>query len=308
MTQDNENTAVVAASPQAPAKWEESGVDLETVGLARAMVASGYFKNIESVGQAITKIKLGQSIGLEPVEALQYLHIFNSGEGKYERTNIVLGYPAVGAKIQRSGRYHFAVKAQTDAVCEIEFYRILGGGELRSLGVSRFTIEQATRAGLVSRGGDRGPWRTYPETMLYARALTNGAKRFCPEVLAGAGVYTEEPYIEGEARTVEPETVEVEARVVVVEGDEGKSPWAWFWTGAKDAGYDKETVHRFAGVGPAEGELAAWAKGEAVRLETTVADVLGKLLADLRAHREVSQDTDTPNAEAIYEREGLPVE
>jgi hypothetical protein len=45
-----------------------------------------------------------------------------------------------------------------------------------------------------------------------------------------------------------------------------------------------------------------------VRLETTVADVLGKLLADLRAHREVSQDTDTPNAEAIYEREGLPVE
>lgn len=221
-------------------KWEEAGVPQESVGMARAMVASGYFRNT-NVAQAIVKIEMGKALGVSPIEAMQYLHIFTMGG---DRTSIQLGYPLVGALIQRSGKYHFHVLRRDDEACEIEFSRIGPGGALKSLGVSRFTIEKARAVGLVNKD----VWKAYPEVMLYARALTHGAKAYCPEILGGATVAADEPYIEGEARQVEEEPR------VVEEPPEGfTSPWTRLWTYAKSPppeglGMTEDDVHEFFGV------------------------------------------------------------
>ena len=237
---------------QAIAKWEESGVAVETVGMARAMVQSGYFTNVTNVAQAIVKIEMGKELAISPVEAMQYLHIFTTGQGS--RTNIQLGYPLVGALIQRSGKYHFTVQTRTELECEIDFYRILASGEMKKLGTSRFTLEQAKRAGLVTKD----IWKSYPEVMLYARALTHGAKAYCPEVLGGAGVKADEPYIEGMARRIDDDP----APTLIEEPPEGfAEPWPRFWAVAKGEppnglGMTEEEVHEFFGV-PSLKESAA---------------------------------------------------
>jgi hypothetical protein len=236
-TQEGESRAVM--------RWEESGVPAKTVGMARAMVASGYFKNVTSVAQAVVKMEMGKALGVSPVEAMQYLHIFTTGA---DRTSIQLGYPLVGALIQRSGKYHFDVRTRTDTECEIDFHRILAGGETKKLGTSHFTIEKARAAGLVNKE----VWKAYPDVMLYARALTHGAKAFCPEILGGAGIAADAPYVEGEAQIVDadapPPTIE--------EPPEGfTNHWTRFWAFTKEAppgglGLTEEQVqqvHQFFG-------------------------------------------------------------
>ena len=49
------------------------------------------------------------------------------------------------------------------------------------------TMEDAKRAGLLGKTS----WQRYPEDMLFARALSRGARRFCPDALGGA-IYTPE--------------------------------------------------------------------------------------------------------------------
>jgi hypothetical protein len=268
MTQQTEERAVM--------KWEESGIALETVGMARAMVTSGYFKNVTSVAQAIVKIEMGKSLGVTPVEAMQYLHIFESGG----RTSIQLGYVLVGSLIQRSGKYRFEVKTRTDELCEIDFYQVKPDGSERLLGTSKFTIAKAKAAGLAAKD----VWKAYPDVLLYARALTHGARAFCPEVLGGAGVNAEEPYIEGRARVVVSED---SGPVTIDEPPEGyPNPWAKFWAQVKDIGYDKPGVHDYVGVGPEDGALKEAVERKAKNEGKPIAQVLAELTELLRDAKE----------------------
>lgn len=248
MTQEQRETQETES--RAVQRWEDSGVPAATVGMARALFQSGYFKNVTSVAQAIVKIEMGKELGITPVEAMQFLHIFVTGEGtRRERTAIHLGYPLVGSLIQRSGKYHYDVRRRDEEGCEIDFYRILQDGNMRKLGTSRFTIERARKVGLIR---DASTWTNYPEIMLFARALCHGARTFCPEILGGAGVSADEPYIEGQAQLLnndeatEPPTIE--------EPPEGfTNPWSRFWAFAKEPppgglGLTEEDVHAFFNV------------------------------------------------------------
>jgi hypothetical protein len=57
----------------------------------------------------------------------------------------------------------------------------------KSIGISTFSLDDARRAGLTSNP----TWKSYPRNMLFARALSNGARWFCPDVFNGP-VYTPE--------------------------------------------------------------------------------------------------------------------
>lgn len=267
MTDGNGQTAVIEA-PQAPMKWEESGVPAETVGLCRAMVDSGWFKDVQRVSQAIVKVQLGASLGLSPVESLIGLHIFETGKGDNARTNIMLGYQVIGAMIKRSGRYDYAVRRMDPEACEIEFYRITGDGRTVHIGSSRYTMETAKSAGIEStQYGTKPAWKAAPETMLYARALKNGAYKFTPDVMGGADVSTDEPFFEGEAQ--------------VIEGND--SPWPAFWAQAHELGMDKTAVHSVFGVPDEDGALKAAAEAKAEREGRTVADVVAEMADQVRA-------------------------
>jgi len=47
-------------------------------------------------------------------------------------------------------------------------------------------MEDAGNAGLIARDN----WKKYPRNMLFSRAMSNGAKWHCPDVGAGAPIYT----------------------------------------------------------------------------------------------------------------------
>jgi hypothetical protein len=68
---------------------------------------------------------------------------------------------------------------------------------------SEFTIEDAKKAGLLT-SGNRGSWEKYPRNMLFARALSNGAKWHCADIFGGPVYVPEEmgAIVDGDTGTV----------------------------------------------------------------------------------------------------------
>lgn len=146
------------------------GIDVFALG--KVLAASGYFKDTRDEAQAVAKILAGQELGIGPIAALSNIHIV---EGKP-----TLGAHLIAAAIKKSGKYDYRVLRHSDAECVLEFFE---RGD--SVGQSSFSMKDAQRAGLAGRG----PWRSYPRNMMFSRALTNGARMYCPDVFV-TGVYT----------------------------------------------------------------------------------------------------------------------
>lgn len=141
---------------------------------AKVFVDSGMFKDSKSLAQAIVKIQAGQELGLPPFAAMRGFDVI---EGK-PAPNAGL----TSALVRRSGRYDYRITRSDNTACEMEW---LDYG--RPIGTSSFTIEEAKAAGLAGKQ----VWRAYASDMLFARALTRGARRFCADVFLGS-VYTPE--------------------------------------------------------------------------------------------------------------------
>ena len=146
----------------------------EVMPIAEVMMKSGFFKDTKDVAQAAVKIIAGQELGIGPVAALRGIDIV---EGQ---TSIRAHLAA--ALIRKSGRYDYVVDENTDEACTITYYN-KGGNKL---GTARFTIAQAKKAGLAGRK----VWQQYPSDMLYNRAMSRGARIYCPDIFLG-GIYTE---------------------------------------------------------------------------------------------------------------------
>lgn len=139
---------------------------------ATSMAKSGYFQDSRDMAQAVVKILAGQEMGFGP---------FASMTGVY----IIQGRPSIGANlmaaaVKRSGRYNYHVMQMNEQICQVEYFE---AG--KSIGVSTFTLEDARKAG--TKNLDK-----YARNMLFARAMSNGVRWFCPDVLGGSAVYTPE--------------------------------------------------------------------------------------------------------------------
>jgi len=143
---------------------------IERIG--RAMAASGYFSDAKDAAQAIVKICAGRELGFGPVASMTGINII---KGK-----VTVGANLMAAAIKRDPRYDYRVAALTDERCEITFFE-----DGQELGRSIFTKEDATAAGLMN-----DTWRKFTRNMLFARAMSNGAKWYCPDACGGAPVYT----------------------------------------------------------------------------------------------------------------------
>jgi hypothetical protein len=80
---------------------------------------------------------------------------------------------------------------------------------MEKIGESTFTIQNATKAGLVNKQ----VWKDYPRNMLFARAVSNGARLFCADIITA---YTPEEV--EDIRIVNPAPLK-EAIEVTVEGE-----------------------------------------------------------------------------------------
>jgi hypothetical protein len=136
--------------------------------LGQIFAASGYFQDARDASQAIVKILAGQELGLPPIASMTGIHII---KGK-----VSLSATTMAAVLKRHGNYDYRVLEHSHEGCKIEFFQ---NGE--SIGISEFTMEDAKMAGLMK--GDN--YRKYPRNMLFARAMSNGIRWYCPDILGG---------------------------------------------------------------------------------------------------------------------------
>lgn len=148
--------------------------------LGETLARSGYFKDTRDAAQAVVKILYGAEIGLGPVQAMMGVHII---EGKPAP-----GAALVAALIKRSGKYTYRVRRWDATGCELEFFERVEG-KWESLGPASFDEADAKRASLLGRG----PWKSFPKAMYFARAVTVGGRTYTPDIFGGA-VYDPEEF------------------------------------------------------------------------------------------------------------------
>jgi len=143
----------------------------EMMQIGKVFAESGMFADAKSAAQAIVKIQAGQEFGIQPFAAMTGIHI-------------IQGKPSIGANlmasaIKSSGKYTYKVIQQDEKACILDFYE---GAE--KLGTSTFTIADAQKAKCQNL-------EKFPRNMLFARAISNGVRWYCPDVF-NAPVYTPE--------------------------------------------------------------------------------------------------------------------
>jgi hypothetical protein len=136
--------------------------------------------------------------------------------------HIIQGKPTIGAgliasRVKGSGKYDYKVIEASEKVCSIDFYQ-----GATKIGNSTFTIDDAKKA--LTKNIDK-----FPKNMLFARAISNGVKWYCPDVFSGPVYVPEEmPSVTEEAtHTVIDTTIDeiINDIQVCVSLDEIKAVW-----------------------------------------------------------------------------------
>lgn len=175
------------------------GLEIRTIDdisrVANMLNASGYFADSRDAAQCGVKVLAGCEMGFGAFASMAGIHI-------------IKGKPSVGANlmaaaVKRHPKYNYRVLEHSDQVCRIEFYEYWEG-KLQPAGTSEFTIADARKA--QTQNLDK-----YARNMLFARAMSNGVKWYCPDVF-DAPVYTPEELgasVDGEGNYLEAQAVEV---------------------------------------------------------------------------------------------------
>jgi hypothetical protein len=178
-TMTTETKALAARAPSPAPVHSVQPMRIESLRdveyLARACAASGFFKDSRDAAQAVVKIQAGIELGIPPIASMTGVHII---DGK-----VALSSNLIAAQIKRSGKYDYRVIEWTRERTELAFFQ--GGTEI---GRAAFSMEDARAAGLANKG----VWKSYPDAMLFARALSKGARVYTPDVFTGPVYVPEE--------------------------------------------------------------------------------------------------------------------
>ena len=143
--------------------------------MATALASSGYFKDAKDASQAFVKILAGHELNIPPFAAMSGIHII---QGKPE-----LGANILASLVKSSNKYDYRVTKLDATACVLAFFERRDGA-WEEVGTSSFDINDAKNAGTQNIG-------KYPRNMLFARAISNGVKWFCPEITSGMACYTD---------------------------------------------------------------------------------------------------------------------
>lgn len=147
---------------------------------AAAFYQSGMFTDIKSHSQALVKVMAGQEMGIPPFASMTGIHMI---DGKP-----VPGANLIATRIANHPAYNYRVLICTKETCEIDFFESKDNAINQEtwVGKSSFTIQEAQEAGLLGKNN----WKKYPSDMLFARAISRGAKRYAPGIFGGTVFYT----------------------------------------------------------------------------------------------------------------------
>lgn len=158
--------------------------------VSKMLVTSRFFSDCTEAAQAGVKVMAGLEIGVPAFAAMTGIHII---KGKPS-----IGAGIMSAKVKSSGTYWYEELEHSDTVCKLAFFEAemrpmirelklkVAKGEIKkaeyserletlALGVSTFTIADAKKAGTQNI-------EKFPRNMLFARAMSNGVKWYCPDV------------------------------------------------------------------------------------------------------------------------------
>jgi hypothetical protein len=164
--------------------------------LCEVFVKSGIFEDTKDVAQAVVKVLAGREMGLTALESMMGLYLV---KGKIAASSKV-----ICALIKKSQKYDYRVTKLDSEECAIDFLKFGADGKEEIIGISTFTIKDAARAGVVNGVN----WKGYPRNMLFARAITNGARWYCPDVYSGSS----EEELEGVMVDVKKDVVTMDAQ------------------------------------------------------------------------------------------------
>lgn len=180
-----------------------------------AMYTSGYFKDLTSLSKAITKALIGQQMGMGLVQSMNSLYVI---DGK-----VAMDSHAI-RNIAANGGFVIKTIEMSKDKCVIEWSK---DGEV--LGTSEFTWEDATAAGLTNKSN----WKTYPKDMLFARAVTRGARMYASQAFANNPIYERDEISEAGIVDISPTDERAEAIRNAKDIDELKELVAGFNTEEK---------------------------------------------------------------------------
>lgn len=207
----NGNGAQTALVPRQQMGFERGGGIVirtfeELQRFCAAMVASGFFRDVHDVAQAIVKVQWGAELGIQPITAMQNIYLI---DGKLSLAGALLAarVAATGtprstiATAYRARVVEHAVEYERDkegratglksGVCRIAW---TVDGEM--VGESSYTLDEARLAGLLGKKN----WQGHAKWMLYWRAFAGGSRMYAPEV--AFAVYTPEEL--NPALTIDP--------------------------------------------------------------------------------------------------------
>ncbi len=185
------------------------GEKLTTVQrLGGLLAASGYFADARDMAQAAVKVMAGEELGIPPVASMMGIHII---KGK-----VVLSANLIASRIKAHG-YDYVFEQFDATVCKIDFLSRIEDGKRRVLGKSSFSIQDAKQAKI-----ELAMYEKYPRNMLFSRAISNGARWFCPDIFSGVPVYSPDEFgvvtdQDGEIPHSEPSTPSVPGVIESIE-------------------------------------------------------------------------------------------
>jgi len=144
----------------------------EPMAMGQVFAASGMFPDIKSQAQAAVKILAGRELGLSPFESMKNLYMVS---GK-----LAIQSNALASLVKTNVKYDYKVEVLTNDECKIMFLENVGESQ-KELGISEFSLKDAARAGIVNKEN----WKNYPRNCLFARALANGVRFYCPDAACG---------------------------------------------------------------------------------------------------------------------------
>jgi hypothetical protein len=165
--------------------------------MAKMMVTSGYFDAAKDMSQGVAqmaiKIMAGREMGYGPFASVQGIHV-------------IQGKPSIAANLMAAAvkahpRYDYRVRKMGNDAVAIEFFE---NGQ--SLGISEFTADDAKKANTQNMS-------KFARNMLFARALSNGVRWYCPDVFNGNAVYVPEELgadVDGEGNVIDLPTRKVD--------------------------------------------------------------------------------------------------
>ena len=125
----------------------------------------------------LASILTGRELGLGPMESLRSIDVIDgrpSPSAEWMVGRILEAGHFIGVASDKEGNY-----LQSDSSCTVLGTRQIHGEQHQQ--IYTFTMEMASRAGLTGKYN----WKSYPEAMLYWRAVAQLSRQFFADVLRG---------------------------------------------------------------------------------------------------------------------------